>query len=130
MILNIFKKLNFFSEIPDGYETIDIFRMLMRCLGGCRERRKRREKYNLAQTIELIKKSKKILVLTGAGISVSCGIPDFRSRDGLYAKEGVFLDLKIFFEIFCLENFSKILSSESELCFVSIVSIKVLEIET
>ncbi|KAF7357640.1 Deacetylase sirtuin-type domain-containing protein [Mycena sanguinolenta] len=25
------------------------------------------------------------MVLTGAGISVSCGIPDFRSRDGLYA---------------------------------------------
>jgi len=30
--------------------------------------------------------SKKILVLTGAGISVSCGIPDFRSKDGLYAR--------------------------------------------
>ena len=87
---NLKKKIKICSEIPDGYETIDIFRMLMRCLGGCRERRKRREKYNLAQTIELIKKSKKILVLTGAGISVSCGIPDFRSRDGLYAKEGVF----------------------------------------
>ena len=82
---NIFLKI--ISDIPDGYETMDIFRMLMRCLGGCRERRKRREKYNLSKTIELIKKSKKILILTGAGISVSCGIPDFRSRDGLYAKE-------------------------------------------
>ncbi|OBZ79976.1 NAD-dependent histone deacetylase HST3 [Grifola frondosa] len=28
---------------------------------------------------------KKIVVLTGAGISCSCGIPDFRSSDGLYA---------------------------------------------
>lgn len=35
---------------------------------------------------QLISNAKKILVLTGAGISVSCGIPDFRSRDGLYAK--------------------------------------------
>ena len=97
-----FLKIKKNSEIPDGYETIDIFRMLMRCLGGCRERRKRREKYNLAQTIELIKKSKKILVLTGAGISVSCGIPDFRSRDGLYAKEGVFFRFWNFF----LQTFS------------------------
>ncbi|KAK5452292.1 NAD-dependent deacetylase hst3 [Exophiala xenobiotica] len=28
--------------------------------------------------------SHKILVVTGAGISTSCGIPDFRSKDGLY----------------------------------------------
>ncbi|KAJ7180645.1 DHS-like NAD/FAD-binding domain-containing protein [Mycena filopes] len=35
--------------------------------------------------VRLIRESKRILILTGAGISVSCGIPDFRSRDGLYA---------------------------------------------
>lgn len=28
----------------------------------------------------------KIMVLTGAGISVSCGIPDFRSSGGIYAR--------------------------------------------
>ncbi|KAI0347638.1 DHS-like NAD/FAD-binding domain-containing protein [Trametopsis cervina] len=32
-----------------------------------------------------VAKCKKIVVLTGAGISCSCGIPDFRSSDGLYA---------------------------------------------
>ncbi|KAH9835915.1 DHS-like NAD/FAD-binding domain-containing protein [Rhodofomes roseus] len=32
-----------------------------------------------------VAKCKKILVVTGAGISCSCGIPDFRSSDGLYA---------------------------------------------
>lgn len=34
--------------------------------------------------VDLIRKARKILVVTGAGISVSCGIPDFRSEDGLY----------------------------------------------
>ncbi|KAJ7836947.1 DHS-like NAD/FAD-binding domain-containing protein [Mycena leptocephala] len=35
--------------------------------------------------VRLIRDSRRILILTGAGVSVSCGIPDFRSRDGLYA---------------------------------------------
>ena len=34
--------------------------------------------------IEAFLKCKRILVVTGAGISVKCGIPDFRSSDGLY----------------------------------------------
>jgi len=34
--------------------------------------------------IQLIRKSQKIMIVTGAGISVSCGIPDFRSEGGLY----------------------------------------------
>lgn len=33
---------------------------------------------------ELIDKSNKIVVLTGAGVSTDSGIPDFRSKDGLY----------------------------------------------
>lgn len=35
--------------------------------------------------VKLLKKAKKIVVIAGAGISVSCGIPDFRSKDGIYA---------------------------------------------
>lgn len=35
---------------------------------------------------EVINKANKILVLTGAGISTSLGIPDFRSSTGLYAQ--------------------------------------------
>lgn len=53
----------------------------------------RREKLshvnNLEDVVGLIKNSKKIVVLTGAGISVSSGIPDFRSRDGIYARLSV-----------------------------------------
>ncbi|GMM28971.1 NAD-dependent histone deacetylase [Martiniozyma asiatica (nom. inval.)] len=33
---------------------------------------------------KLISKSRKIMILTGAGISCNAGIPDFRSSDGLY----------------------------------------------
>ncbi len=29
--------------------------------------------------------AKKVMVLVGAGISVSCGVPDFRSDNGLYS---------------------------------------------
>ena len=41
--------------------------------------------YNtIDDAVQLIQSAKNILVLTGAGISVSCGIPDFRSENGLY----------------------------------------------
>ena len=60
------------------------------------------------QAVELLRSSKRIIILSGAGISTSCGIPgesaisyeneayrqpDFRSADGIYAKlqdEGVY----------------------------------------
>lgn len=47
---------------------------------------------------ELIKNSKKIFVLTGAGISTKSGIPDFRSGTGIYSKypELVF-DIDVFY---------------------------------
>ncbi|KAI6010913.1 DHS-like NAD/FAD-binding domain-containing protein [Pisolithus orientalis] len=50
-----------------------------------------REKLPQHNTIEdavsLIQRSRRIIILTGAGISLAspCGIPDFRSRNGLYA---------------------------------------------
>merc|ERR1719461_2363498 len=53
----------------------------------------RRKKLSHINTLEdvvgLIAASRKIIVLTGAGVSVSCGIPDFRSRDGVYARLAV-----------------------------------------
>lgn len=39
---------------------------------------------NHRQLCDLIAESKRIVVVTGAGISVACGIPDFRSLAGLY----------------------------------------------
>ncbi|KAH9857242.1 DHS-like NAD/FAD-binding domain-containing protein [Lenzites betulinus] len=50
------------------------------------ESRERLLTYNtIDDVVRLIEGSRRILILTGAGISVSCGIPDFRSRNGLYA---------------------------------------------
>ncbi|KIY51256.1 putative member of the Sir2 family of NAD(+)-dependent protein deacetylase, partial [Fistulina hepatica ATCC 64428] len=39
---------------------------------------------NLTTVSRSVVNSRKIVVVTGAGISCSCGIPDFRSSDGLY----------------------------------------------
>ncbi|KAF9647422.1 SIR2-domain-containing protein [Thelephora ganbajun] len=50
------------------------------------QRRQKLSQYNsIDDAADLIQKSRNILILTGAGISVSCGIPDFRSENGLYA---------------------------------------------
>ncbi|QSZ30150.1 hypothetical protein DSL72_004670 [Monilinia vaccinii-corymbosi] len=39
----------------------------------------------LQQIADTLAKSRKIVVVTGAGISTNCGIPDFRSEHGLYS---------------------------------------------
>ena len=50
------------------------------------QRQKLSQYSSLEDAVELISSSKKILILTGAGISISCGIPDFRSKNGLYSR--------------------------------------------
>lgn len=79
------------------------------------KRKKRKDINTLEDVVRLLNERKKVLVLTGAGVcfwfslwntfwahaqyieyillcpqvSVSCGIPDFRSRDGIYARLAV-----------------------------------------
>ncbi|POW00684.1 hypothetical protein PSHT_12903 [Puccinia striiformis] len=49
--------------------------------------RKKSPEYNsIDDAVSLIQRAEKILILTGAGISTSCGIPDFRSENGLYSQ--------------------------------------------
>lgn len=40
----------------------------------------------MEDALRLLSTCKRIVVLTGAGVSVSCGIPDFRSKNGIYAR--------------------------------------------
>ncbi|MEN8257173.1 MAG: NAD-dependent deacylase [Thermodesulfobacteriota bacterium] len=41
---------------------------------------------SISSAVGVLKKSKKTIALTGAGVSTESGIPDFRSRDGLWSR--------------------------------------------
>ncbi|BGP09149.1 NAD-dependent histone deacetylase sirtuin-1 [Rhodotorula toruloides] len=65
----------------------DQLRMLKIACSRILRNRDKLMEYNTPQdVVDLIRKSKRILILTGAGVSTSCGIPDFRSPTGLYAR--------------------------------------------
>jgi NAD+-dependent protein deacetylase sirtuin 1 len=78
-----------YVQIPDDLDDYDIFKILNHLINDDSSQIQRIKLPNintLDQTIDLIRNSKNIIVLTGAGCSVSCGIPDFRSRNGIYAR--------------------------------------------
>lgn len=64
-------------------------------------------KKNIREIKELIKNSSKIIIITGAGISTNCGIPDFRSEKGLYSTVGKKYKLPYPEAIFDIEYFKK-----------------------
>ncbi|KAF8489889.1 DHS-like NAD/FAD-binding domain-containing protein [Russula emetica] len=73
------------EELQEKKPTTLVY-LLQVVLSGELQLRERLPQYNtLEDAVNLITSSRRMLILTGAGISVSCGIPDFRSRDGLYA---------------------------------------------
>lgn len=63
-----------------------MFQIIANMMSEPPRRQKLRHINTMTDVVRLIKCSKKIIVLTGAGVSVSCGIPDFRSRDGIYSR--------------------------------------------
>ncbi|VDO04480.1 unnamed protein product [Rodentolepis nana] len=70
---------------PDPCEH-ELWRILSSLFAEKSSRKPLKQFHSLEAAINLLKEKSKILVLTGAGISVSCGIPDFRSRNGVYAR--------------------------------------------
>ncbi|BES94385.1 Sir2 family [Nesidiocoris tenuis] len=77
------------TEISDFVPDFALWRMIFSFLTENPKRYRLPKVSTIDDVIDLIKNSKKIIVLTGAGVSVSCGIPDFRSKDGLYARLAV-----------------------------------------
>ncbi|XP_006630852.2 NAD-dependent protein deacetylase sirtuin-1 [Lepisosteus oculatus] len=72
------------------------------------KRKKRKDINTMEDVVRLLQECKKIIVLTGAGVSVSCGIPDFRSRDGIYARLAIdFPDLPDPQAMFDIEYFRR-----------------------
>ena len=74
------------SEIPDSLDNMTMWKILFNLLSEPPRRKKLESLNTLEDCVELIRTSRNIIILTGAGVSVSCGIPDFRSRDGVYAR--------------------------------------------
>lgn len=74
-----------FLEDADDQAWLCLLRVV---LGREMHKRKKLPQYNtIDDAVQLMKEAKNIIVLTGAGISTSLGIPDFRSKGtGLYSK--------------------------------------------
>ncbi|KAK6170871.1 hypothetical protein SNE40_019164 [Patella caerulea] len=75
--------------IPPDLDNYAMWRIIINLLMEPPKRKKLEHINTIEDVVHLMKTCKKIVVLTGAGVSVSCGIPDFRSRDGVYARLAV-----------------------------------------
>lgn len=91
-LLYVVLQLGFFSfkfeqNIDDEKYLESIVKILQKAMNKVLSMRTRIPEINtIDAAVEQIKKAKKILVLTGAGISTSLGIPDFRSAMGIYSR--------------------------------------------
>ncbi|XP_077115095.1 NAD-dependent protein deacetylase sirtuin-1 [Ranitomeya variabilis] len=96
------------SVAPPDLDDMTLWQIVINILSDPPKRKKRKDINTMEDALKLLQESKKIMVLTGAGVSVSCGIPDFRSRDGIYARLAVdFPDLPNPQAMFDIEYFRK-----------------------
>ncbi|CAH1407969.1 unnamed protein product [Nezara viridula] len=77
------------AELPETISDLALWKLIFSYLSEPPRRNPLPKVHSLDHVVQLIKQSNKIIVLTGAGVSVSCGIPDFRSKDGVYARLAV-----------------------------------------
>ncbi|CAD6446654.1 fef2e5aa-ec31-4d9a-8383-4bed8bb878c8 [Sclerotinia trifoliorum] len=91
----------------DGQPDEEYYQLLSYALRRELMKRLKLPDFNTVQdATNLIKNANKIIVITGAGISTSLGIPDFRSANGLYAKLG-YLGLSDPQEVFNIDIFKR-----------------------
>lgn len=74
------------SSIPENISDNDLWRIIAAILSDPPRRQRLQHVQTIEDVCQRIAKANNIIVLTGAGVSVSCGIPDFRSRDGIYER--------------------------------------------
>ncbi|ODQ77076.1 hypothetical protein BABINDRAFT_163812 [Babjeviella inositovora NRRL Y-12698] len=109
-ILNLIMMLGFVpKDLPlfknEENNLIQLIKTLQKAMNRVSQMRTRLSEFNtIDQLCAQIEKSSKILVLTGAGISTSLGIPDFRSSKGFYSQLQ-YLGLSDPQEVFDLEFF-------------------------
>nr|QSL97062.1 sirtuin 2 [Simocephalus vetulus] len=77
------------AQIPTHLDDVTLWKIIVNIVSEPPRRERLRHINSITDAVRLLRSCKKILVLTGAGVSVSCGIPDFRSRDGIYARLAV-----------------------------------------
>ncbi|CAB1312426.1 unnamed protein product [Coregonus sp. 'balchen'] len=103
----ILKELLPETVLPPDLDDMTLWQIIIN-ISEPPKRKKRKDINTLEDVVRLLHESKKILVLTGAGVSVSCGIPDFRSRDGIYARLAIdFPDLPDPQAMFDIEYFRR-----------------------
>ncbi|KAJ3272306.1 NAD-dependent protein deacetylase sirtuin-1, partial [Borealophlyctis nickersoniae] len=72
------------EDMDDSEELLPLLKEVM--ARKVARRTKRQDINTIEDVLRLLQESKNIVVVTGAGVSVSCGIPDFRSKDGIYSR--------------------------------------------
>ncbi|VDM96738.1 unnamed protein product [Thelazia callipaeda] len=74
-------------DLPESISDEELYQIIRNIVYSERPKRIRLPQFNsFDDAVELFRRCNRILVLTGAGVSVSCGIPDFRSKNGVYAR--------------------------------------------
>lgn len=72
-----------------------------------RTRKRLPQYHSIDHAVDILQKAKNIVVLTGAGISTSLDIPDFRSDNGFYNRLSASIGLSTPEEFFSLDFFKK-----------------------